>query len=73
MIKCFNRIATYMALILVSSLPFSVDVCADDEKKQKQSQFLPTTGDHLSGTHQRLLTEQADENDMKLSKQIRKT
>jgi hypothetical protein len=32
--KNFHKLATYTALILVSSLPFSVDVLADAEKKQ---------------------------------------
>jgi len=31
--KHFNKIATYTALVLISSLPFSVDVFADAEKK----------------------------------------
>ena len=32
--KHFNKIATYTALVLISSLPFPVDVFADAEKNQ---------------------------------------
>jgi hypothetical protein len=33
--KHFNKIARYIALILISSIPFPMDVLADTEKEQK--------------------------------------
>jgi hypothetical protein len=32
--KHFNKIARYIALILISSIPFPMDVLADTEKEQ---------------------------------------
>ena len=35
--KHFHKMATYTALILISSLPFPVDVFADAERNENQS------------------------------------
>jgi hypothetical protein len=54
--KHFHKIATYTALILVSSLPFSVDVFADTEKKNTSS-ILSSADKSTSITKRKILDE----------------
>jgi len=54
--KHIHKIATYTALILVSSLPLSIDVLADDEKKQPSS-ILSSTDKNTALTQRKILAE----------------
>ena len=44
--KIIDKTATYIALILISSLPLSVDACAELEKKSNPA-VLTSTDDDL--------------------------
>lgn len=54
--KHLNKIATYTALVLISSLSFPVDVLADPEKKQSLS-TLPSVDKSASATKRKVLAE----------------
>jgi len=59
--KNFHKMATYTALILVSSLPFSVDVLADAEKKQSSVTTLSIADKNSSAIKRKLLAEKSQE------------
>ncbi|MGZ4957372.1 MAG: YfdX family protein [Methylobacter sp.] len=54
--KHLNKIATYTALVLISSLSFPMDVLADTEKKQSLS-TLPNVDKSASATKRKILAE----------------
>jgi hypothetical protein len=53
----FHKLATYTALILVSSLPFSVEALADVEKKQNTDKSLSIADKNSSVVKRKVLTE----------------
>ena len=59
--KNIHKMATYTALILVSSLPFSVDVLADAEKKQSSVTTLSIADKNSSAIKRKVLAEKSQE------------
>ncbi len=57
----FHKIATYTALILVSSLPFSIDVLAETEKKQSPVTSLSSADKNLSAIKRKMLAEKSQQ------------
>ena len=59
--KEIHKMATYTALILVSALPFSVDVLADTEKKQSSLTPLSITDKNSSAIKRKALAEKSQQ------------
>jgi len=55
--KRIDKIAMYLALILVSSLQLPMDVFADDEKQSSSIRPMPRAGNSASVTKHRILSE----------------